>query len=675
MLHAKRLSVRRYAVLWVAGILVVGVTPVSRTQAALTFTREINPANPVVSDHSSGSYTGCAWVDYDDDGWPDLFVVNPGSNYLYHNNSGLSFTKVTGQLIVSDPAVAGRGTSWADFDNDGDLDCFVSGVPSVLYRNDGAGQFSKVTSGEIVTEDNRGWSSAWGDYDQDGNVDLVISFPTGFMPNPGSSNQMFRSDGPPAYTFTHLDTGVMVSEFKPFTTGTWSDYDLDGDLDCFMASGPATATPRPDFHYRNLRQETGAPGFEKILDSPWATDPADGQVMNWIDIDNDGDLDLYRTNWGAANPLSRPNQLYIHQGDSLVRVTSGAIVTDAFISLSSVWGDFDNDADLDCFVTNDQTQLNNLYENNGTGAFTKVLTGDAVQTPGSHYGAAAGDFDLDGDLDLFVAGAGSERQLLRNTYAGGNHWLRVRCEGTVSNRSALGAKVRVLAHVAGLPIWQLREVSAQNSFMSHNELVVHFGLGDALEAESLQVDWPSGGRTVLLSLPADSTYRVQEVCLDEDGDGATCADNCRHASNPEQLDADADGLGDACDNCPAISNYLQADGDADGVGDACDNCLLDYNPGQEDSNHNGTGDACDCLITLTGDINLSGTLTSADVIGLVNFVFKGGALPLPCEGSGDVNCSGAVTSADIIYMVNHVFKGGPAPCDACALVPATWDCD
>jgi hypothetical protein len=165
-------------------------------------------------------------------------------------------------------------------------------------------------------------------------------------------------------------------------------------------------------------------------------------------------------------------------------------------------------------------------------------------------------------------------------------------------------------------------------------------------------------------------------------------------------DTDFDGVPDGLDNCPAIANPLQENADGDGTGDVCDDCTdLDGdgfgnpgyaantcatdncptvpNPLQEDTDGDGIGDSCEvtgCTVAITGDVNESGTLTSADIIFEVNFVFKGGATPQPCQAAGDVNCNGSVTSADIIYLVNHVFKGGDAPCDVCTLIPATWTC-
>jgi len=647
----------------------------TRVEAAITFALDFDPTNPIVADPTTGSYTGCAWIDYDGDGLLDLFVVEPAVNNLYHQDSLGFFSKVSGDPIVSDPATNGRGTSWADYDNDGDLDCFVSGAPSALYDNNGDGSFTKVVTGEIVTANNCGWSSAWGDYDNDGNVDLMISYPSGFVPCGQSSNNLFLNDGPPHYTFTSIDTSGMSTEFRAFTTGTWYDYDLDGDLDAMFASGPASGTPFVDFHYRNLLNDVGHAAFEKITDSPWATDPVDGQVINWIDVDNDRDLDMFRTNWGNGNVNSRPNNLYINESDSLVRVTTGDIVTDVFVSLANVWGDLDNDGDIDCYVANDVGALNNIYDNNGDGTFTKVLFGDAVQTAGSNHGAALGDYDNDGDLDLFVTGSIGGRQLLNNNNTDGHHWVKFRPVGTLSNRSAIGTRVNIFATIGGTPTWQTRDVSGQNSFMSHSSQLVHFGLGDATSIDTIEVVWPSGGKSILTALAADTLYTIDEVCIDPDGDGATCIDNCPDTANGTQTDTDGDGRGDACDNCTDSTNFTQSDFDSDGVGDACDNCPNAFNPLQEDDNGNGIGNLCDCQISQTGDVNISGTLTSADIIGLVNFVFKSAAPPLPCEGAGDVNCSESVTSADIIYMVNHVFKGGPLPCDACSLVPGAWDCD
>lgn len=206
----------------------------------------------------------------------------------------------------------------------------------------------------------------------------------------------------------------------------------------------------------------------------------------------------------------------------------------------------------------------------------------------------------------------------------------------------------------------------------------------------------------------------EDDTLDADDDSVPDAcDNCINESNVNQLDGDGDSVGDACDVCPGFDDLADsdsdgvpdscdvcpggddmvdadgdsvpdfcdvcpgfddlADGDGDSVADSCDNCPDDPNPGQEDGDDNGIGDVCDCQI-VTGDVNVSGVITSADIIYLVGYVFKGTADPLPCPAAGDVNCSVSVTSADIIYLVAHVFKGGADPCEVCTLVPGEWSC-
>jgi len=156
-------------------------------------------------------------------------------------------------------------------------------------------------------------------------------------------------------------------------------------------------------------------------------------------------------------------------------------------------------------------------------------------------------------------------------------------------------------------------------------------------------------------------------------DGADCND-----TNPNIHPLATELCNGIDDNCDTQSDEGLGDTDGDGWGAACDNCPDDFNPDQADADSNGVGDACDvvvCLVGQTGDVTNDGSLTSADIIYMVNFVFKAGPAPLPCEAAGDVECSGTLTSADIIYLVNHIFKAGPMPCDVCPLIASgTWTC-
>lgn len=632
MYHGERLAVG-ILFMRIATIAIVSVVVGQAVADAQSFTRITDPTNPVVTDVTTAAYRGCAWADYDGDGREDLLVVNPSNNFLYHNDGGGAFTRLTDAdagAISSDNG-AFLGAAWGDYDNDGDLDCFIAGNTSGLYRNNGAAPwFTKVTAADIGTTDTRGWSPAWADYDNDGNIDLVIAFPTGFVPLPGSSNQMFHNDGPPNYTFTRLDTGIVVSEFEPFTSANWSDYDLDGDVDLFIGSGPASPTPAPDFLYHNHLIETGSAGFSKITTAPIATDVADGQVWNWIDYDNDGDLDAYRTNWGGGNPGIRPNDLYRNDAGVYTQITTGEIATDAFVSLANIWEDFDNDGDRDCFVTNDNNARDSYYINNGDGTFTSISFFDINGGLVSTYGATAGDMDDDGDLDLFVSGAGSgNRYLFRNDTDGMLNWLKIKCVGQASNRAAIGAKVWLWATIGGLPVRQHREIQTQNSFLCHNSLIVHFGLGDAIVIDSLRVEWPSGLRTDTANIAINQTMTIVEACPDLDGDGVSCLDNCPDLANPDQADSDNDGIGDAC-QC------------------ACD-CFAD--PG-----------LCDNAQDVV------------DVVQVINVAFRNGsAIPDPninCDYEAtDVNCSSLTDVLDLVKMVNVAFRNASPATEFCNPCP------
>ncbi len=677
----KRQGVQRTHLLALCSLLLSLVaTPI---QAQVTFTRITDAGNPIVTDVNNTNYTGCAWVDYDADGLLDLCITDPNNVDLYHNEGGGNFSFVVGNAL-SAATGAFLGTSWADFDNDGDLDCMLAATnTSKLFANNGDGTFTELPQSHLGTTDTRGWSPAWGDYDNDGDVDMVISFPTGFVGGVQRSNLFLRNDGPPDFTFTRIDTGAVVADLKPFTSGNWADYDLDGDLDLFFGSGPASAASGVDDLFRNLLVEQGVPGFERITTAPLATDQADGQVWNWIDFDNDGDLDGFRTNWGLSS-FFRTNDLY--------RNNAGVYSEDLFdpwssvndVSLSNVWGDFDNDGDLDVYIAN-VGNINRYYQNNGDGTFTQITTGDQLGTSEGSTGASAGDYDNDGDLDLFAVASGAgKRMLLRNDTNNGNGWIRIKLEGGLSNWSAVGAKVFLRANINGTDVKQHREVSTQNTFLGHNMLDVHFGLGDASIIDSLRVEWPGGGSFDTAGVAINQYITIFEQCADADGDGVGCRDNCPNIGNAGQDDSDADRIGDACDNCIDAANYDQSDQDGDGVGDACDNCMMiansdqadldgdgvgdicdncpeTANPDQLDSNSNGVGDLCDYIC---GDADGGGTISIGDAVYIINYIFGGGPAPDPVEAA-DADCSGAVSIGDAVFIINFIFGGGAAPCSTC----------
>jgi hypothetical protein len=433
---------------------------------------------------------GASWVDYDGDGDLDLFasrIGTTGGNVLYRNDGGVFTAADVGPL--TDSASRGSlGHTWADYDNDGDPDVYVAGGLSRLYRNDG-GTFSLVEGGDLDPDgDIRGWAAAWGDYDGDGLLDLVVVHPAGFVGTPSQENHLFHNEGGGAFARV---TGTPITEgLAPYTVGTWSDHDLDGDLDLFVGAGPVSS-PGPDYLYEN----EGGGAFGRITTAPIATDLRDGQVMNWVDYDNDGDLDLYVTNYSAVPT----NDLYRNDGGgTYTTITTGPLATDASaLSLANTWGDLDHDGDLDAFVTTGGA-VDRLYENEGGGVFTRVMGQPPVASSTPTAGATLGDYDGDGDLDLAVTSQTTLHpvRLYRNDLANGNASFLLELVGVVSNRAGIGAKVWATATIFGELVTQLREVSAQNTFNGHNALTVHFGLGDAATIEELRIEWPSGPEDV-----------------------------------------------------------------------------------------------------------------------------------------------------------------------------------
>ena len=406
----------------------------------------------------NGSAFGVAWVDFDGDGDPDLYVSHDGPNLLLRNDGAGGFTDVTAPPL-DDPGNGGAAV-WGDYDNDGDPDLYLVNYlsPNRLLRNDGAGGFTDVTGGGPLGDAGPGQGAAWADYDGDGDLDL-------YLVNYGKPNKLFHNDG--GGVFSDATSGPLADNGWGLAAA-WGDYDGDGDPDLYITN---------DGPNRLLRNDGGG-AFTRIAGLV-IEDSGPGQGAAWGDYDNDGDLDLYVANYGMPNKLIRNDGR-----DVFTALTAGAL-GDSGNGTGVAWGDYDNDGDLDLYLANYGT-ANRLLRNDG-GAFTALSSG-ALGDAGNGTGVAWADCDGDGDLDLYVANDGSGNVLLRNDLAPGHHWLQLDLVGTLSNRSAIGARVRV---VAG-GVSRIQEVSGGSGYLSQNSLTLAFGLGAATLVDTLLVRWPSG---------------------------------------------------------------------------------------------------------------------------------------------------------------------------------------
>ena len=438
-----------------------------------------------------------AWGDYDNDGNVDLFVTNYSANtanILYHNNGDASFTKVTTGAIATDMA-SSLAASWGDYDNDGDLDLYVAnniGSENFLYRNDG-GTFTRILNDPIVTDKGYAHGVSWVDYDNDGYLDMFVTdyFSTRF-------NQLYRNNGDGTFAKANGTAPTLEAGFS--VSGSWGDFNSDGLPDLFVCN--------TEGNNNSLYKNTGNGNFLKINTGDIVNDGANSVGASWGDYDNDGDLDLFVANSGEQN-----NFLYQNNGDeTFTKITSGNIVTDGGHSHGSAWADYDNDGDLDLFVSNDQDQNNFLYANNGNGTFTSI-TNDITQDEGQSFGAAWADYDNDGDVDLFVANHKlNENFIYQNSRGKCQSKACVILVGSNTNRSAVGTKVRVKANIYGQSVWQMREISSQSGggIGGQNELKTIFGLGDASTIDSMIVEWNSGYRQVLTNLTPSDCFTITE---------------------------------------------------------------------------------------------------------------------------------------------------------------------
>ena len=443
-----------------------------------------------------GDSTGVSWIDYDQDGYLDLFVCNFGTprNYLYRNNGDESFTRVNSAPITTDIMNA-EGRAWADFDNDGDLDLFVStglGATDVLYRNEGAGVFTRLTTVPPVRSVGSSRGCAWADFDNDGWVDLFVTN------EQNSRNFLFRNDG--SNSFTRILTGAIATDTGNFYGCAWADYDNDGYEDLFVANNGGRSL---------LYHNQGNGTFLKITNDAIVTPSANSASGAWGDYDNDGYLDLFVAN------LGQKNFLYHNNGDgSFSAVANSGIGQDASYSWGGAWADFDNDGNLDLFVANGQPNgtgvKDYLYRNAGDGTFTKVVRGSVVNDNSAGDGCAWGDFNNDGFVDLFVSNINGQNNLLYRNNGNSNHWLTVQCAGRVSNAAAIGARLELTAEINGKSVRQICEIGSGSGYDSQNDLRAHFGVGQATNLSSLRIRWPSGIVQDFANLAVDQFLVVRE---------------------------------------------------------------------------------------------------------------------------------------------------------------------
>ncbi len=451
----------------------------SRVSAAITSTDEIFTritTGRIVTD--GGRSISATAVDYDGDGWPDIYVGNGGGesddpNFLYRNNGNGTFTRTNVVGVATDLGKS-VAAAWGDYDNDGVPDLVVANWPgekNFLYRNNGDGNFTKINQGPIVTDAGQPEGCVWGDYDRDGWLDLFVAMASG-------NHRLYHNN--------HDGTFSRVADLPSVGAGTnpaWVDYDNDGFPDLFV---PAWAGSGKDALYHNNGNGT----FTRITDSPLAKEGGLSLSATWGDYDNDGFPDLFVANGNYDNGKHR-NFFYHNNGDgTFTKITTGAIATSDGDSIGAAWADVDNDGYLDLLVI-DFAQNEFFYHNNGDGTFTRITHGDLVNSGGKGSSAVFTDYDQDGFLDLFVASDAGENNWLFRNIGNSNGWLTVKCVGTASNRSAIGAKIRVKATIGNKTFWQLREISNGDG-VGNGTLTAHFGLGNATTIDTLRIEWPSG---------------------------------------------------------------------------------------------------------------------------------------------------------------------------------------
>jgi enediyne biosynthesis protein E4 len=519
-----------------------------RKSAGITFMQDSTQTEEKYYLETMG--TGVGWLDYDQDGLMDLYLVQSGAtdaykpphplhSALYHNNGDGTFTDVTEKAGVGGEGHYGQGVAVGDFNNDGLPDLYVTGYGrAILYLNNGDGTFTDVTAKAGVADEGA-WSTSagWFDYDKDGWLDLVVTNYLNWTPksnlwcgehspgyrsycNPGNytgqKTRLYHNNHDGTFTDVSDKSGIGAPESKGMSL-VLADFNNDGWPDIAIANDTW-----PNFFFQNNHDGTFSDaslisGLAASEDGRYEA----GMGIDAADVDGDGLLDIYITHLDFEL-----NRLYHNNGDgTFTDVTYSSGIGNKAILLSGVSAkfiDYDNDGWPDIVQANgamvDNVRLYHslvsyeepllMFHNLGHGKFEKSsdALGPDFNRPVVGRGLATADFFNDGQVGIAVNCRGDYPELLRNEGANANHWLEVLLIGTKSNRDGIGAVLKLISQ----GIVQVDQAKGGTSYMSASDPRIHFGLGKRARIDSLTVTWPSGQVNKLTSVPVDTIIAVKE---------------------------------------------------------------------------------------------------------------------------------------------------------------------
>jgi enediyne biosynthesis protein E4 len=561
--------------------LAVGAQPPKSTSPIAYFTDEAEKAGLTITNIFGGQETkkyiiettgtGVAILDYDNDGWPDIFLVNgttlegfpagkAPTNHLYRNNHDGTFTDVTVQAGL-DASGWGQGVCVGDYDNDGWEDLYVTYYGSNrLYHNQG-GVFTEVAEKAGVAGSGKSWGTgcAFVDYDRDGRLDLMVAnyvdFDVSSAPAPGerascvwkgvpvmcgprglrgAKNILYHNRGDGIFEDVTVKAHIDQTDGHYAFSVSTLDFDDDGWPDIFVACDST-----PSILYHNNRDGT----FTDVAVTAGAAYNEDGREQAGMgstvaDFNGDGRLDIFKTNFSDDT-----STLYRNNGDGTfddVTYAAGLGTHTQYLGWGTMFLDFDNDGWPDLLLVNghvypevDKQHLGSsyrepriLYHNNGNGTFTDISAeaGPGITAVLSGRGLAVGDLWNDGRISAVISNMNAAPSLLVNQVRSTNHWIAIRTAGTKSNRDGIGARMTVKAGQRML----VNEVRSGSSYISNNDMRVHFGLGTADKIEWIEIRWPSGLVERFENLPVDSIHTLKE------GSGTALTPAAEKAGKPVQ---------------------------------------------------------------------------------------------------------------------------------------------